>query len=230
MEVYNILENRSDAASQVVNDNPVTSHMRRAAASSCAMQMHLVLQNTGEQRRRRRRRSRRCKLSLLVRFNSTGLLARPWYRRVDQTCLSFASSRLPRLSMHSAYRVECRSGGPLKTLALSLSNAFSRTSIGVLHAWTVGFSSLSYSSFTTHPLREYNRRGRLNGQSNFSDNGAHVGIILFTEKICDWKTQVSRRYRFRHDDFAVHSSQFLTISGRNVECGTVYGVDSGFEV
>lgn len=119
-----------------------TSYMRRAAASSCATQMHLVLQNTGEQRPR----SRRCELSLLVRFNSTGLLARPWYRGVDQTCLSFASSRLPRLSMHSVYRVECRSGGPLKTFALSLSGALSRTSIGILHFSTIGFSSLLFPS------------------------------------------------------------------------------------
>lgn len=129
------LENRRiitrRAVLRVVNDNPVTYelHMRRAAASSCAMRMHLVLQNTGEQRPR----SRRYELSL-VRFNSTGLLARPWYHGVDQTCLSLASSRLP-LSMHSVYRVECRLGGPnlLKTFALSLSNASSQTSS--LHFW-----------------------------------------------------------------------------------------------
>jgi len=74
-----------------------TSYMRQAAASSCAMRMHLVLQNTGEQR----------SLSLLVHFNSTGLLAHPRYYGVDQTCLSFASSRLLRLSTHSIQRVEC---------------------------------------------------------------------------------------------------------------------------
>lgn len=147
-----------------------TSHMRRAAASSCAMQMHLVLQNTGEQRPR----SRRCELSLLVRFNSTGLLARPWYRGVDQTCLSFASSRLPRLSMHSVYRVECRLGGPnpLKTFALSLSNkhpSFLNYRVFVIFV----------PSFTTFLTRVVATKR----QSNFSDDASvrssRVGIIPF---------------------------------------------------
>lgn len=145
-----------------------TSYMRRAAASSCAMQMHLVLQDTGETAGPR---SRRCELSLLVRFNSTGLLARPWYRGVDQTCLSFASSRLPRLSMHSVYRVECRLGGPnpLKTFALSLSSVFSgeqpRPSFLKLSAFH------RYRPLLLHPLREL-RTLRLNAdlsRSNFSD-------------------------------------------------------------
>lgn len=120
--------------------------MRRAAASSCAMQMHLVLQSTGEQRPR-------YELSLLVRFNSTGLLARPWCCGVDQTCLSFASSRLPRLSMHSVHRVECGLGSPhpFKIFALSLSNASSRTS-KMSFIFKLEFSSLSFPSFITHLL------------------------------------------------------------------------------
>jgi len=132
-----------------------TSYMRQAAASSCAMRMHLVLQNTGEQR----------SLSLLVHFNSTGLLAHPWYYGVDQTCLSFASSRLPRLSTHSVQRVECCWAAPIHLkYSLCLYRMRPREENSVLHFWTIGFSSLSsvFSSFTTHLLWEFNRAIKAN--------------------------------------------------------------------
>lgn len=85
------------------------SYMRRAAASSCAMRMHLVLQNTGEQRPRSR-------AGMSFRYSFALIRLGYWLARgtAGWTKRAFLSPHPAYLgfSVHSVHRVECRWAAP----------------------------------------------------------------------------------------------------------------------